>query len=184
MVFGMNMENRVKRLFVILSASVFLFSSCSGLPSENPEDFSVVFSWDTGALPPQYHYSYTITIGPGPQGQFVYQPGYDTQDQTNLWVAGFVLTQGQLDSLYESLKGLGIMRSRWNTGAGLVGGSNTDIIITAYGKEYHVPSIAELEEGDRGRVDEAMEDIRGMVPKDIWDEMEARQQAYEQKFEY
>lgn len=174
----------MKRLIFILSATVFVFSSCSGLPAETPEDFSVVFSWDTGALPPRYHYSYTITIGPGLQGQFVYQPGYDAQDRTNMWVADFALTQGHLDSLYASLKDLGMMQSRWNTGAGLVGGSNTDIIITAYAKEYRVPSIAELEEGDRGSVEDAMGDIRGAVPQDIWDEMEARQQAYEENFEY
>lgn len=173
----------MKKFIVILSASIFMFSSCSGLPAETPQDFSLVFSWDTGSLPPQYHYSYTITIGPGPQGQFVYRPGYDEQDRTHMWVADFVLTQGELDTLYASLKDLGMMRTRWNTGAGLVGGSNTEMVITGYGKEYLVPSMSDLKERDRSRVEEAMDVIRGVVPQDIWEEMKARQQVYEQNFE-
>lgn len=173
----------MKKWIVVLSASFFVFSSCSGLPAETPEDFSVVFSWDTGSLPPQYHYSYTITVGTGPQGEFVYQPGYDEQDRTNMWVADFVLTQVELDTLFASLKELGMMRSRWNTGRRLIGGSNTEMVITAFGKEYRVPSLAEVREEDRTRVEEAMEAILEAVPQDIWEEMEARQQVYEENFE-
>jgi len=173
----------VKKWIVILSAYVFFISSCSGLPAETPEDFSVIFSWDTGSLPPQYHYSYTITVGPSPQGEFVYRPGYDEQDRTHLWAADFVLTQGELDTLYASLKDLGMMRSRWNTGRRLIGGSNTEMVITAYGKEFRVPSVSELKDQDRSRAEDAMEVVRDSVPQDIWEEMEARQQAYEKSFE-
>ena len=62
-------------LVLLLLISLF-FAACTRVPAERPSDFSLSLYWDTGSLPPKYRYEYVITIGPGSQGQLVYQLGY------------------------------------------------------------------------------------------------------------
>ena len=77
-----------------------------------------------------------------------------------------------------------MLRSQWSTGQPLLGGQGTSLVITASGKEYRVPSISVLTRSEREKVDEIIEIIRGYVPQAIWDEMDARQAAFEAEFEY
>ena len=57
------------------------------------------------------------------------------------------------------------------------------MIITAYGKEYQIPSISELEDADKLLVESAMDVICGYVPESVWEEMNDRQAQYEESFE-
>lgn len=173
----------MKVTITLLFAAALAVSACAKTPSERPEDFSLSLDWNTGALPPQYHYRYVITIGPGVQGEFVYQPGYEEEEHINLWEEDFMLSDVQLDDLYAYLSNQNVMRTGWNTGNRLIGGSNTAVIINAYGKEYHIPSIAELKDADRDLVERVIDEIRSYVPQEIWDEMDARQKTHEAGFE-
>ena len=148
-----------------------------------PDDFSLSFNWNTGALPPKYYYAYVITIGPGPQGEFEYISGYDSSIESNRWITSFSVSKDEIEELYTYLKNPNIFRTRWKTGRGLTGGSTTSLIITAYGKEYQIPSISELEDADRILVEEAMDLIRGYVPESIWEEMNDRQTQYEESYQ-
>ena len=158
-------------------------TSCGAKEIQMPDDFSLSFDWNTCALPPKYHYAYVITIGPGHQGEFEYVPDYDNSGESNRWITSFSLSKDALEELYTYLKGQDIFRASWKTGRGLIGGSTTSLIITAYGKEYQIPSISELEDADRILVEEAMDLIRGYVPESIWEEMNDRQTQYEESYQ-
>ena len=132
-----------------------------------PDDFGLSFDWNTGALPPKYHYAYVITIGPGPMGEFEYSSGYDSSGKSNRWIAPFTLSEDALEELHKYLENQDIFRTSWKTGRGLIGGSTTSLIITAYGKEYQTPNISELKDADKILVEEAMDMIRGYVPESI-----------------
>jgi hypothetical protein len=156
---------------------------CGVKEPKMPDDFGLSFYWDTGALPPKYHYAYVIKIGTGAQGEFEYMSGYDSSSESNRWITPFAMSKDALEELYKYLENQGIFRAYWKTGRGLIGGSTTSLVITAYGKEYQIPSISELEDADRILVEEVMDTIRGYVPESIWKEMNAHQTQYEESFE-
>ena len=155
---------------------------CEAIDPQMPDDFSLSFDWNTGALPPKYHYAYVITIGPGPQGEFEYIPGYDDSNKSNRWVTSFPLSKDELEELYLYLDDQDIFRARWNTGRGLIGGSTTSLILTAYGKEYQIPSINEIKDADKILIEEVMDEIRGYVPDSTWEEMNDRQTRHEESY--
>lgn len=157
--------------------------SCGAKELQMPDDFSLSFDWSTGALPPKYHYEYVITVGPVPQGEFEYISGYDSSGESNRWITSFSVSKDEIEELYSYLKNLDIFRTRWKTGSGLIGGSTTSLIITAYGKEYQIPSISELEGTDGILVEAAIDEIRRYVPDSIWEEMNDRQTRYEENYQ-
>ena len=168
------------RMIIILLTLVFL-SSCAGMPNNYPADFSLVLDWDTGALPPEYHYQYTVTIGPGPQGEFSYHPGCE-ENASLAWITPFDVTDTDLQSLFAYLKENNILRNRWESGQPLLGGQGTRIIIDAFGQRYVIPSISEVSTKERELVEQTIELIRTYVPETIWTEMEQQQTDYESSF--
>lgn len=173
----------MKTIILAIFAASLALSACARTPAARPDDFSLRLEWDIGALPPQYHYSYTITISPDLIGEFTYQPGYGPEDSGEFWRTEFNLESKDLDALYSMLDEKGMLRSRWATGQPLMGAQGTSLVITASGNEYPVPSVSVLTRSEREKVETVIETIRGLVPKAIWDEMEARQADFEAGFE-
>ena len=167
-----------------LFLAVIALSACAKPSAERPSDFSLAFEWDTGALPPQYHYAYVIRFEPDGRGELVYSPGYEPLTQPDAWRAAFTLPPAQMDDLYTLLREGNMLRSDWQTGQPLVGGQGTRISITAEGKTFVVPSVSVLTQSERETVENVMEGIRSFVPAGIWEEMEARQARFEADFEY
>jgi len=159
-------------------------TACAKPAAARPPDFSLVFEWDTGALPPQYHYAYVIRIEADGKGELVYSPGYDPLTRADAWRAEFTLSPDQMDDLYALLRAENMLHSNWKTGQPLLGGQGTRIRITAHGSIYEVPSVSVLDKSERASVEEVMDAIRSYVPAKIWEEMEARQAQYEADFEY
>ena len=153
----------------------------SELPTETAQDFSLLFEWNTGTLPPQYTYTYTIILGPG-KGRLEYQPGY-ADDNSQQWMVDFTVSEKQMHDLYEYLNSQNMFRSSWKEGEPMMGGSGTTLILKAFEEQYTIPSISILSSSEYARVDAAMEAIRALVPQTIWDEMDARQKEYETNYE-
>ncbi len=166
-------------LVLLLIISLF-FAACTRVPAERPPDFSLSLYWDTGSLPPKYRYEYVIAIGPGNQGQLVYQAGYDTADESLRRVSDFTLADERLDELYTYLNEQGVFTTRWKIGRKLIGGSNTSLIVTAFAREYRLPSLVEFSDEQRTLARETIEGVATFVPESIWTEMDAFQEAYEQ----
>ena len=170
-------------MLIIVLISTLMAVACSQMPVETAQDFSLTLEWNTGSLPPQYTYMYVINLGPGLQGELEYRPGYDPNDTSQQWVISFSFSEQQMNDLFEYLQSQDMFRSNWKKGEPMMGSPGTSLILNAYGKEFHVPSISELDRTEFARVDAAIEAIRALVPKTIWDEMGARQKEYEDNFE-
>ena len=170
-------------IFVIaMTGLVMLIVGCGGKQSVRPEDFNLSFYWDSGALPPQYRFEYVITIGPGTQGELDFLPGYENAEGSERWVTSFVVSSEALENLYTYFAGNDLLRSRWNTGRGLIGGSTTSLIVRAFGNETQIPCISELKEEDKHLVEQAMDVVRRAVPESVWEEMTTRQKEFENNY--
>jgi hypothetical protein len=171
------------RPFFVLILSLTAMSVVCGCAQQDPflpDDFSLSFSWNNGSLPPQYHYDYVITIGPGPQGEFDFVPGYEDENDPNRWVVPFTVSEGQLQEIFTYFNERGFFGEKWKiTGEPMVGGSSISLILTAFGLEHRVPDTNTLESEDRLRVEMVQDFIRAYVPETIWEEMQVRQQNYE-----
>lgn len=180
------------RVPIVLVISLLMLAACSQLlietqpdlsqlPTKTVPDFSLLFKWNTGTLPPQYTYTYTIILGPG-KGRLEYQPGY-ADDSSQQWMVDFTVSEKQMHDLYEYLNSQDMFRSSWKKGEPMMGAPGTRLILEAYGRQYNIPSISILASSEYARVDAAMEAIRALVPQTIWDEMETRQEEYEANYE-
>jgi hypothetical protein len=174
----------MKPLIWALFTACLAMTACARPSAARPDDFGLTLEWDTGALPPPYHYSYTITINPDLSGQFSFQPGYAPENLNEFWETEFDLQNIDLDALYQTLIEKDALRSKWSTGQPLLGGQGTSLTIIASGKEYKVPSVSILTRSEREKVEALIEIIRGYVPQTIWDEMASRQAKFEAGFEY
>ena len=170
-----------KTLLAILAGFLMLVS-CNTKSPQTPDDFSLYFEWNTGALPPQYTYTYTITLGPGTHGMLAYQPGYE-EDKLHHWEVDFFVSEQQMVDLYQYLDSQDMFRSNWEVGESMEGSSGTTLILYDKGKQYNIPNISILDRSEYARVDAAMEAIRALVPRTIWDEMDARQKEFEINYE-
>jgi len=171
---------------VIVFAVMISCISCYPEPSkECPEDLTVKFYWNTGTLPPEYQYYYQITVGPGLQGLFEYQPGYPGTSweplSPDVWEVSFEVSQDQVNHLYQLLIENDLFKSRWKTTDEVAeGGSSSYITIIANGRKYDkIPDDLEIKPEDRKKVYKASNYLREMVPADIWEEMEERQSKFE-----
>lgn len=153
----------------------------SQLPTRIAQNFSLLFEWNTGTLPPEYTYSYTIMLETG-KGRLEYQHGY-ADDYSKQWKFDFTVSEKQMYDLYEYLNSQNMFRSSWKKGEPMLGGSGSALILKADGEEYIIPSISILASSEYARVDAAFEAIRALVPQSIWDEMNAHQREYEANFE-
>ena len=104
----------LKRLIGMI-ISLLMLATCSQLPAETAQDFSVTFGWNTGTLPPEYTYAYTIILGPGTQGKLEYQPGY-WDDNAQLWSVDFPVSEVQMHDLYQYLYSQDMFRTNWKKG--------------------------------------------------------------------
>jgi len=171
------MRQTIMTLILFILAT--LFFGCTFQNPEMPEDFSLTYSWNNGSLPPEYRYEYVITIGPGPQGELDYVPGYGDNNDVNRWVTSFDVTIDDLETLYQYFNAGKYFDAEWESGLERVGGSTTSILLTAFGKEHRIPSISQLEGADLQKVENAQVHIRSVVPGSVWAEMEKRQEAFE-----
>jgi hypothetical protein len=172
----------LKKFFAVLIC-ILMIVACRQLPIERPQDFSLTLEWNTGSLPPQYTYMYVINLGPGLEGELDYRPGYDPNNTSQQWVTSFSVKEKQMEELFAYLQSQDMFRSKWKQGEVMEGSPGTNLILHADGQEFHVPSISELDRNEFVLVDNAIEAIRALVPKTIWDEMDARQMEYETNFE-
>ncbi len=179
----------------ILAAVIIVFTvviscvSCYKEPeTECPEDLTVEFYWTTPPLSPEYNYYYEITIGPGLQGLFEYQPGYpDTTWEPlspDVWEVSFEVSRDQLDHIYQLLIENDLFKRKWETTDEIaIGGSNSSVTITANGIEYdNIPDDSEIKPEDRKKVDAISDYLKEMVPADVWEEMEERQNQFEKSY--
>lgn len=170
-------------LLLLVLTQILIFSSCKQIDKNTPEDFEISMHYDIGSLSPQYHYYYKIKIGPGEQCFFEYQPGYGEPPAPQVWKSSFNVGQEQLDNLYRLLVHYNCFRKIWKEGEIPCGADSTSFEIKAGSKIFKTPSDSSLKGDDASKVREVAEFIKGLVPKKIWSEMQAKQQDFEKSYD-
>ncbi len=147
-------------------------------PEPRPPDFSLVYEWSEGSLPPPYHYEYSIRIGEDGAGEVRMLPDYEYSNPPE-WVEAFHVTPEQLDEFYQSAWSAGLFATRWETEEDPpVGGSSESLLVTAAGKKYQIPWYVPPEQ--QAAVETIIHAVNDLVPADLWQTLEARRQAYMQ----
>ena len=163
-------------LFAVLIVGIFAQACQAVEPNQPrlgnpPDDLKITYRWDTGSLPPKYHYSYEIVIEPDGSGQFIVQTGYAAKSEPTPWVSAFIISPEEKSQLFQLLMTRNILRTEWAKGKLLIGGSSSEMQVTAAGKTYSVPNDAQMIEKDKSDLAEVYDFIKQLVPKSIWDKL-------------
>ena len=137
----------------------------------SPADLKITYHWDTGSLPPKYHYSYEIIIQADGAGQFIYQQSYEGIGAPPPSVTTFTVFPEKINQLYQLLLTKNMLRTEWAKSQPSIGGSSSELRITVDGKTFSLPNDTLMIEVDRTDSTEVYDFIKKLVPQSIWDEM-------------
>ncbi len=170
------------RLIFITVLLLLVAAGCTTVnPTPNPlntrpADFSLVYEWQEGSLPPPYHYEYTITLNPDGQGQIVMVPDYSFSNPPT-WTETFTVTPAVFDQFYQRLIDKGLFAQRWQAqDQPPVGGSYDSLHVTAHGQQITIPSF--VIQTQANAAEDISTAIRVLVPQNIWDKLNARREQY------
>jgi hypothetical protein len=167
-----------------LAALLCIAAACGGgsagggdAPRTLPADFAVRYEWGNGALPPPYHYDYTVHLGPGAGvGRVEFRPGHDS---VPVWTESFPVTEAQLRSMYAVLMARGVFDRAWSEGQPMAGGETEWLEATADGRSVTLPSQPRDE--DRPALREVYAAVRAVVPRGVIAGLVARQEQFQQQ---
>jgi hypothetical protein len=150
--------------------------SFKGFMSCNPlsDDLTIIYDYSNGALPPPYHYEYTIQLGSGVCGRVRYQSGY-SDGQTPILEETFPVERYDLDLVYKMMLENDVFRNRWQMEESRVGGSTSSMEVRMNDKVYSIPADAELTDRDLNSLDEIFQAIKMLVPAEFWNRCEDQQ---------
>lgn len=167
----------VMLLLTACAAPAALVPDPTSISSERPMDFQLEYFWSTGSLPPIYYYNYRISIGPETSGSIVFQAGYNGEE-VPVWTETFSLSTSDLNSLYASLYQAGAFNKTWQQMEDTPAGGSVDSLeVTAYANAYAIPSYIDDEDQSRD-MHAVYGEIEALVPKEIWDDLYAKHDAY------
>lgn len=169
-----------------LAALVLLAARCGSpdpdagggrAPGGMPADFAVSYEWGNGALPPPYHYDYTIHLGPGAgTGRIEFRPGHDSLP---VWTETFPVSEAQLRSTYAVFMARGVFDRAWGEGQPMAGGETEWLEATADGRSVTLPSQPRDE--DRTALREVYAAVWAVVPRGLIAGLVARQERFQQE---
>ena len=139
-----------------------------------PADFAVHYAWSTGSLPPQYHYSYSVHLGPGSGGRVDFRPGYDGPT----WTERFPVSDAQLRALYATLRERGVFDREWPQGTPMVGAAGEWLEAVAGGRRAKLPDMPRDE--DRAALREVYAAVTALVPAGVIDGLVERRKQLRQ----
>ncbi|MCI0472497.1 MAG: hypothetical protein L0Y76_02835 [Ignavibacteria bacterium] len=167
--------------FALLQVVFLLFFSCTNIAQNNWE--KLVYYYNAGALPPPYHYHYTISISKDGQGELLHTSGYaDNGKNTSKY--SFVLSDKELNQLVQAVNESGVLNSdiKQRPGEEIPDGGHSDGL-TFYSESGDaeteniiktVPSYPDLKY--EKILNKLYSVIIKCVPDDIWNKVNAREE--------
>lgn len=141
-----------------------------------PDDFAGTISYRMGSLPPPHHYSWVVRFDED-SAEVEWQPGYDESAPT--FRESAPLDREQRELAYERLRAAGQFEPL--PGAAdedvMVGGPTAEVELVAGGRTYAPGTVGEIEETS-DLVDAVQEAAEGLFPPEVWESLEAQQQAW------
>jgi hypothetical protein len=148
-------------------------------PMNVPSDLQLRYYWSAATVRPPYHYSLTILIGPGPEGQVNYIPDYPNHNPP-IWQEKFSIQPADLEAMYALMLKNKAFRPEWKRRPeGFVGGSNAWMDGNAGEQKMNIP--AGLTPPDASEAQPLFETVHALVPQSIWDKLESKRQKYIQE---
>lgn len=170
------------KIIILFSSLIFFhFLSC-GVQAQN-EWSKLEYSFNVGALPPPYHYSYKITISMNGTGELVYVGGNQDKDK-NTSKYTFELDNEKLVFLENAVKESDVMNLDIKTRPSNEipdGGHSDGLELFGYSKKNDtkdlelmksVPTYPESKYEDA--LNKLYKVIQNSVPEDIWKEAESK----------
>ena len=171
---------------LLLTLIAFFCIGCATLqPSmheskSRPADFAVEYEWREGSRPPPYHYEYSISVRPAGDGEIVLIPNYPA-DGVPRWTEKFQIAERDLNELYRAMAENRLFTQQWRQlEPAPIGGSNQTLVVTARGKRIKVADY--LISGQQAPARVMYAAVRALVPREIWDQMQARREQYMREY--
>ncbi|MHC1742671.1 MAG: hypothetical protein AB9873_06520 [Syntrophobacteraceae bacterium] len=152
----------------------------SGSPSEPcPAGIQIHYEWTGGALPPPYHYEYSIDIRASGEGRIVMVPDYPSE-RAPVWTEVFAVDPGSLKKLCDKMKAEGLWSETWKTMEHtLLGGSSESLKAEGGGLAVTIPAFPVAHQ--KKRAEAIYGAIKALVPESLWSELEARRKEYQER---
>ncbi len=143
-------------------------------------DFTLLYHYQAGSVPPPAYYEHTIRLAPNGEGEIVFYPDYP-QHNPPVWTESFTLSHDELSGLHSLIAKNKLLIRKWRPPAKpSIGGSLESLRINAPDKQVSVPS--RLNAKDAADLREVYDALRALVPQQIWDSLRARRQAFEDEY--
>lgn len=158
-------------LFVLLITIGCSWRQASGkdIPMSNGP-LRLVYTWNTGSIPPPDYYEYEISAGPGQTGEIRLCPDYPGSGAP-CWKESFKIATSSYKDLLRCLQQTAALQNGASS-IPTVGGSYERLLIWREGHEPVDLAVA----SEYGR--RAVEIIKGLVPKDSWHRLLNKLEAY------
>jgi hypothetical protein len=143
-----------------------------------PEDFAFHYEHLDGSTAPPYHREWTIRVDAGGRGSVALVPDYGGAGVPVLR-RSFEPSDDEVAALYARLDEAGLLEGGLGESDDApVGGSLDTATITADGERIEVPAFAD---GGTAPLSSFAEEIRGLVPEQLWQGLERRADAYAER---
>jgi hypothetical protein len=173
------LSNLLLTLLAVSCIGSASFHSSTNELNARPDDFGVEYEWREGSLPPPYHYTYTVIIKPSGQSEIALTPDYPSITVPK-WTEFFEVEEQVLNDLYRVMVENGLFTRKWRQLDMVpVGGSNQTLVVTAQGKLIKVEDYLVSEQQVSAKA--MYSAVQALVPKDIWERLQARRQQYMQE---
>lgn len=137
--------------------------------STRPDDFTFIFEYSEGSVPPQFYYEYSIEIASDGSGEIRYLPDFP-QNHPDELVELFQISNEEMDRLYLVMKHSGMLHPTWHPSrTGRLGGPKTRLQVIAGGRVFEIRSAVNVD--DAGELEKLYDQIRACVPQRIWDKI-------------
>jgi len=167
--------------FALLLLALAACSTEAGSPRPEPlgampDDFAGTITYRMGSLPPPYHYSWEVRFDED-SAEIVWQPGYD--ESVPAFRESAPLDREQRELAYERLRDAGQFEPlpRASDEDLMVGGATAEVEVVARGRTYAPGTVGEIEETS-DLVDAVQAVGEGLLPPEVWESLEAQQQAW------
>jgi hypothetical protein len=167
------------RTGAVLLTLVLLLAGCTeaGTPVRDdsavpvmPADFAGTVEYGNGSVAPPYHYRWQVRFD-DTTAEVAWTPGYD---ETQPWREHVNITADQREHLYSALRNAGVFEAGTDIDDGMVGGPTGSVELTAAGRTYTPGTLGASKDGQR-LLDEVVAAVEELVPADVWDGLQDRQ---------
>jgi hypothetical protein len=147
-----------------------------------PAGFSLVYSFDKGAVSPKYHYAYWIVLDVDLKGRIEYRPGYPA-DSPPQWIEEFPVTATDYVEIYSSLEQAKVFDTvKWSKHPMIPGAPSESLQVTATKKIYSVPNLAGSADEEIEKLASAYKKINALVPEEVMQNLTKKQKTYEENY--